>query len=78
MEDSTREAVDERVRWIDAVVADAMRRGAVTIGEAIEDLEDEDLPALLFMLLSARVHDELHLREAIRDELLDDEDPVLH
>jgi hypothetical protein len=64
-----KEAVDERVEWIEAVIADAGRRGGSAIQEAIDNLDVEDMPGLLFMLLSSYAHDVERLRELARDEI---------
>ena len=76
--------LDEHVRWIRAVIADAERRGAKAIQQAIGNLEAEQLPGLLFCLLSAYAGDAARAREAMRDHIarqqlhsLDNGGPVL-
>jgi hypothetical protein len=72
MDNDTKAAIDERVEWVKAVVADAMDRGGVAIREAIENLDDEDYPGLLFMFLSNRVTDERRIREMLREQAVEE------
>ena len=76
--------LNEHVNWIQSVIADAERRGAKAIQEAIAGLTDEQLPGMLFCLLSAYAGDAARAREAMRDHIareqldsLDNGGPVL-
>ena len=80
-----KETLDEHIAWITAVIADAAKRGAPAITEAIGSLRPDQLPGMLFVVLSAYVGDHERIREAMREQIaraqfdcLDDNGSTLH
>ena len=73
MNDDTKKALDDRIRWINEVTDLARQQHWVKVGQAIEQVDDEHLRSLMWVLINARVDDydrvSDHYREWMRERM---------